>query len=95
MIQVEEKDKQIIKKILQKYPYNFYMFGSRVKGTAKKFSDLDICFFDPIPWNVRAHIDEDFDNSNIPYIVDVIDLTLCDEAFRNIIQKDLVPIEQL
>lgn len=95
MIQIEEKYQKIIKDILSKYPYSFYAFGSRAKGKAKKFSDLDICFFSNIPWNVKSHIDEDFEESDIPYTVDLIDLSLCDESFRNLIQKDLIPLQEL
>ncbi len=95
MIQLEEKYQNIIKNILQKYPYSFYLFGSRAKGKAKKFSDLDIGFFDPIPWNVRGHIDEDFDESDIPYTVDLIDLSLCDKNFEKMLRKDLIPLQEV
>ncbi|CAG8852651.1 40015_t:CDS:1, partial [Gigaspora margarita] len=43
------KHHEILKKILSKYPYQFYAYGSRVKGTARKFSDLDLCYQEQIP----------------------------------------------
>ncbi len=92
MIYVEESHKKIITEILSKYPYKFYAFGSRVKGTAKKFSDLDLCFFDNIPWNIRAHIEEDFEESNLPYTVDIVDWNMCDDSFKQIIKQDMLPI---
>ena len=49
MIQIETQDYQILQKILSKYPYKFYAYGSRVKGTARKFSDLDLCYQAEIP----------------------------------------------
>ena len=92
MIQTEERHLRIILDILKKYPYKFYAFGSRVKGNHRKLSDLDLCFFDPIPWNVRSHIEEDFEESDLPYKVDLVDFNLCDEKFQSIILKDMVEI---
>jgi predicted nucleotidyltransferase len=90
MLQIEDRHRQIIREILKKYPYKFYAFGSRTKAAAKKFSDLDICFMDNIPYNIRAHIEEDFENSNLPFIVELIDWNLCDDKFKAMIKKDLI-----
>ncbi len=94
MIFAEERHKNIIKDILSKYPYSFYAFGSRVKVTNKKLSDLDLCFFDNIPSNTRSHIDEDFEESDLPFTVDIVDWNMCDESFKKIIEKDLVCIQK-
>lgn len=90
MIYIEQRHWEIVKSILGKYPYKFYAFGSRVKGNPRRFSDLDICFFENIPWNVQAHIEEDFDESDLPYKIDLIDWNACDENFQTLIKKDLV-----
>ena len=79
---------------IRKYPYAFYAFGSRVKGTNRPLSDLDICFKENIPWNIRAHIDEDFEESDLPFKVDVIDWNMCDENFCAKITPDLVLIQK-
>ena len=71
------------------------MFGSRSNGTQKKFSDLDLCFLEDIPWNIRAHIDEDFENSDLPFKVDIIDFKKCDTSFKKLIEKDLKMIEKI
>ena len=89
---IEERHLKIIKEILSHYPYTFYAFGSRVKGTPRQFSDLDICFMDNIPWNVRAHLDEDFEESTLPFKVDVIAWQSCSKDFQQAIQKDLLPL---
>ena len=94
MIHIEPRHFEIVKGILAKYPYTFYAFGSRVKGNPRRFSDLDICFFEDIPWSIRAHIDEDFDESDLPFKVDVIDWNACDNSFQNLIRNDLVLIHQ-
>ena len=92
---IEERHKKIIIEVLNKYPYKFYVFGSRAKGVAKKFSDLDICFFDDIPWNIRAHIEEDFEESNLPYTVDMVDWNMCDDSFKQIIKREMIPIDNI
>jgi len=84
-----DKHLDIVKNILTKYPYTFYAFGSRVKGNPKKLSDLDLCFIEKIPGNIQAHIDEDFEESDLPYKVDIVDWDMCDKNFQNLIRKDL------
>ncbi len=93
MIYMEERHEKILRDILKKYPFTFYLFGSRTRGDQKKFSDLDICFFEDIPWNVRGHIKEDFEESRLPYGVDLVDWNLCDESFKNAIRGELVLIQ--
>lgn len=90
MIHLEERHEKIVRAILKKYPFTFYLFGSRTRGDLKKFSDVDLCFFEEIPWNVRAHIREDFEESNLPYEVDLVDWNLCDESFKDAIRPELV-----
>jgi predicted nucleotidyltransferase len=54
MIFLEKKHFEIIKNILDNYPYDFYVFGSRVKGTHRKLSDLDLCIKTSIPFNTKS-----------------------------------------
>jgi predicted nucleotidyltransferase len=90
MIDIEERHKKIIFDILNKHPYHFYAFGSRVKGKAKRFSDLDLCFFDKIPDKVISDLEEQFEESNLPYTVDIVDWNSCDPSFQEIIKKDAI-----
>ena len=94
MIYMESRHLEIVKSILQKYPYTFYAFGSRAKGTEKRLSDLDICFVDEIPGNILSHIREDFEESNLPFTVDLVNLNTCDEKFRLHIEPDLVLLQK-
>ena len=86
---IEEKHLRIINAILAKYPYTFYAFGSRVKGTSKKFSDLDLCFIEKIPDSEQNRLEADFEESDLPYKVDLLDWYQCDEAFQHLIYPDL------
>lgn len=67
-------------------------FGSRVTGTAKEFSDLDLAVMGdaPIPSSILADMKEAFSESSLPFKVDVIDWALTKEHFRRIIEKDYV-----
>lgn len=85
MINVEERHLRIIKSILKKYNYSFFVFGSRITQHAKKFSDLDLLYFDDIPSCVVMKIEEDFEESDLPYKVDLVDYKKCDEDFHKII----------
>lgn len=93
MIHVEKRHYEIIKNILKNYPYQFYAFGSRVKGTNTKFSDLDLCYKDNITLNMLSHIKEDFEESNLPFEIDLIDWSNCTESFKQMIEKEIVPLE--
>ena len=94
MLFMEPKHCAIVHNILSKYPYSFYAFGSRARGNPKKLSDLDICFFDNIPSNIVMNIEEDFEESDLPYKVDIVDWNKCSDDFRVLIKKDLVLIQQ-
>ncbi len=94
MLFMEQRHLQIVEDILKKYPYTFYAFGSRTKGTQRRFSDLDLCFKEPIPFNVQGHIDEDFEESDLPFKVDLLNWNITAPKFREIIKKDLVLIQR-
>jgi len=71
-LQLEERHHKIIQQILDKYPYNFYAYGSRVKGTARKYSDLDICYQEEVPLSIISQIREQFTESNLPFEVELV-----------------------
>jgi len=56
MLQIEKRHLEILQSILTKYPYSFYAYGSRVKGTAHRFSDLDICYQEEMPGSIATQI---------------------------------------
>jgi predicted nucleotidyltransferase len=69
---VNGQDKKILEQILSKYPYQFYAYGSRTKGTARQFSDLDLCYQENIPSYVLVEIEKDLEESNLPFIVELV-----------------------
>lgn len=89
-IYIENRYKEIILDILKKYPYTFYAYGSRVKGTHKPTSDLDVCFMETIPFGIQGRIEEEFEESDLPFQVELSDFNLMSPHFQNKIKKDLV-----
>ena len=63
-----------------------WAFGSRAKWSAKTHSDLDLALQDPygktIPFDTIANLQADFEDSDLPWKVDIIDLNDIDEDFR-------------
>ena len=80
-------------KCYNKYPYKFYAYGSRVKGTARKYSDLDLCFQKNIPSYKVVEIEEELENSDLPFVVELINWKHMRPAFQKVIQKDLTLIK--
>lgn len=95
MINLSDKELKSVKSILAKYPYQFYAFGSRVKGKQKKYSDLDLCYKDNIPDAVITKIYEDFEMSDLPFKVELLSWHRCDPDFQKSIEKDLVKLEDV
>lgn len=92
MIQLTERHFKIVQSILAKYPYHFYAFGSRASHMAKKFSDLDLCIKERVPDAVLAHIEEDFDESDLPFKIEVVLWDRCSPEFQALIGQGLVAI---
>ncbi|CAJ0888621.1 7370_t:CDS:2 [Entrophospora sp. SA101] len=68
---VHTYNEDVLYEILSKYPYQFYAYGSRAKGTARRISDLDICYYDNIPSSVICEMREEFTESNLPFEVEL------------------------
>lgn len=90
MIQLEEKHRQLIKEILLKEAgIDFYVFGSRVKGDAARFSDLDLAYRDELSKSSLLNIKTRLAESDLPFTVDIVNLNDCDKSFLELVEKDL------
>ncbi len=87
----------IVRNILQKHvpEYEIWAFGSRAKGTAKLYSDLDLAIISNQALNlaVSAALENDFTESDLPWKVDVVDWATTSETFRKIIEREKVVIQ--
>jgi len=89
---INKQDKKILEKILNNYPYKFYAYGSRVKGTAHKFSDLDICYKENISSYILIEIEQKLEESNLSFVVELVNWKYMKKTFQKLIQKDLILI---
>lgn len=95
MIDLEEKYIDFIRKTIHQYLQEgkIYLFGSRTKGSSRKYSDIDIALDCPnLNENILLKIKNDFENSTLPYEVDVLDLNNISETFKQHIKQDLTEI---
>lgn len=82
---MERKIKEIVFQFLDPKEYKVFLFGSRVeKGLARQFSDYDIGILGkkPVPFKVLAFLTDALEESDLPYSVDVVDLTSVASTFK-------------
>ncbi|KXV70275.1 nucleotidyltransferase domain-containing protein [Acetobacter cerevisiae] len=73
------------------------VFGSRVTGKAKSFSDLDLAIMgdEPLPLETRARLEDAFSESELPWKVDILDQALADILFNENVMLSSVQIKNL
>ena len=98
-VDVSPEHMRIVRDILRTYvpQYDVWVFGSRARRTAKKYSDLDLAIITEKPLNLEtsAALTDAFSESDLPYKVDVVDWYTAQDSFRKIIQRDKVVIQQV
>lgn len=94
---VNDVESGFIKGILAPYfkKYKFYFYGSRVRGDFRPLSDLDIMIKgeSPMPADDFEALKEAFDDSNLPYIVNLADFYNISDEFYQMIKDDFVLAE--
>jgi len=68
---------------------SIYAFGSRIRGDAQTYSDLDlgIDFGAEIPLGKLVVLNSIFSESDIPYKIDIVDMQSVDPEFKEHIIK--------
>jgi type I restriction enzyme S subunit len=96
-IDIDPRDWADVQRILQVHvpQLEVWAFGSRVKHTAKPFSDLDLALItrQPLSLEQLAAITDAFATSDLPIRVDVVDWASTSQAFRQIIAQDKVVVQ--
>ena len=90
---LEEKHRQIVQRILSKYDFSFFAFGSRVTGKHKKFSDLDIFYVEEIDNKSILRLEEEFEESNLPFKVDIINFHKCEKSFQEVLNSNYICLQ--
>lgn len=99
-INIRQKDYKIVQDILNEYlppKAEVYLFGSRVKGTARRGSDLDIAIEAgrQLTFKELTDLDIAFNESDLPYKVDILDYNACKEPFKSLIRKDFMLFSEI
>lgn len=94
---VEERHLEIVKKNLQEIVPNatVYIFGSRAKGYAKPYSDLDLAIDlngEKLNLSTLAKLNSFFEGTTIPYKIDIVDLNSINDEFKSNIKNDLIKL---
>jgi predicted nucleotidyltransferase len=87
---------EIVHEILRRHvpEREVWAFGSRVRGKARPYSDLDLTILgdERLPLSTRANLAEDFSESDLPFKVDIVDWATTSERFREIIRGEYIVI---
>jgi predicted nucleotidyltransferase len=97
MLDLSPRDLAIVQNILRKHvpDYEVWAFGSRTKGTARRYSDLDLAVITdaPLSLQIRGDMAEDFSESDLPFRVDVLDWATTRDNFRRIVEQDRIIVQ--
>ena len=70
------------------------VMGSRASGRAKPFSDLDLVVMgqEPLDLHTLGQLRDAFDESNLPFAVDIVEWASSSGAFRRVIDEQAQPL---
>lgn len=92
MIDITPAHLRIVLEILEKYAPECEVraFGSRYAHTAKPYSDLDLALIgiSRLDVNQKAKIEEAFQESILPYRVDMLDWHMISPEFQTVIENN-------
>jgi uncharacterized protein len=76
--------------------YAVFLFGSRAAGTHARSADLDIGIEGdtPLPPKIIAAINEELEQSLVPYHIDIVDFYGADDRFKKIAKERIITWNQ-
>lgn len=97
-IDIRSNDLKIVQQILaDTLPTNakVWVFGSRATWKTKRSSDLDLVIDAgrALTRNENSALADAFDESDLPYKVDVVDMHNVSDTFKAIIERQMVTLE--
>ena len=97
MIDINQDHFGTVKQILARYvpDYEVRAFGSRVIGTAKDYSDLDLVIVgqQAVNHDCFRRLKEAFEESELPFRVDLLDWNYISPSFQQVIEKQYEVIQ--
>ena len=98
MIDLNPKYLKTIQAILATHipEYEVRVFGSRVKWTAKEYSDLDLAIVGSKPFGLRLmrKLREAFEDSYLPIRIDLLDWQSLSDGFKKVIAEEYEVIQE-
>ena len=86
-----------IRRILSEHVSGFEViaFGSRVRGDARPWSDLDLAVSGPatLHWNDLGKLREAFQESELPFRVEVMDWDTASPEFKRAVEQDCTVLQ--
>jgi type I restriction enzyme, S subunit len=99
LLDVRADHLKIVQEILRKFvpEREVWAFGSRAKWLAKEYSDLDLCIVgdSALSFRTLGLMQEAFEDSDLPYKVDLVDWATTSESFRKMIERDRVLVQKV
>jgi uncharacterized protein len=90
MIDVTSDQKEMLRDLFKKHTpgIEVWVFGSRVVGSAKPSSDLDVALYatQSIPLQTVALLETALQEAPLPFKVDCVDVNSISDSFRRIIE---------
>ena len=96
-LQISDQELAIVKTILQQYVTDIpvWAYGSRVKGTAKRYSDLDLALVtkEPLTFLQLAKLENAFSDSELEWKVDIVDWASASDEFKQIVLQNYIELQ--
>ena len=82
--------RSVILSRLKDYRFQLFFFGSRAIGRSGRASDIDIAILPitPLPRGLLSEIREELEESCIPYLVDLVDLSRSNPDFARHVKEE-------
>ncbi len=92
-IQLKDEEIVLIKTLFRENlpDVEVWVFGSRSLNTASHYSDLDLLLKGkgPLSLGALARLSEQFEESNLPFKVELVDWERVSDEFKSTIQKSM------
>ena len=97
LLVLSDKEWSVVDAILRTHlptSVKVHVFGSRARGQAKAWSDLDLVFEAPAPLSLElfATLAEAFEESELPWKVDIVDRKAVSDRFGRLIDQSKVAL---
>lgn len=98
-ITIRPQDRAIVRDILlatlPSENRRIFVFGSRARGTQKRAADLDLAIDlgRPLSKEEEFELVDQFEESDLPYRIDVLDLHATSQHFKALVEPDFLEFE--